>query len=98
MGKGDKKTKRGKINRNSYGKKRLKNNKVKFVAPEKPVKKEVVEEVPKKAVPKKTVEKKEAPTKIADKKKPVAEKKSIVEKKPAAAKKTVKIAEDKKEA
>lgn len=90
MGKGDKKTKRGKINRSSYGKKRPKNSKVKFVAPEKPVDKELVIEEPKKAAPKKTVEKKVTPKKDVAEKKTVAEKKPVVEKKTTTAKKTAK--------
>ena len=59
MGKGDKKTKRGKIIKKSYGNKRPRKVKSDFVIPEKPVKKVVVkEEEPVKSAPKKTASKK----------------------------------------
>ncbi len=46
MGKGDKKTKRGKITKGSYGNKRPRKTTVSYVAPAKPTKKDVKKEEP----------------------------------------------------
>jgi len=80
MGKGDKKTKRGKIINGSYGNKRQRKSKVQYIAP-KVVKKEITEEVE---------EVKKAPVKKAAAKKTTTTKKATAEKKPAAKKTTAK--------
>jgi 30S ribosomal protein S31 len=68
MGKGDKRTRRGKISVGSYGKTRQKRHKAAFVASEKPV----VEKVPKKRTPK-VVKSAPAPEPAAEKVEAVAE-------------------------
>jgi len=105
MGKGDKKTKRGKIQQGSYGKKRPRRKDAKYIAPVKPKKKvvkeekpsDIVEEAPvqpkvkKKVAPKKEALKKETSKKSTTKK--VAEKKAT-DKKPAAAKTVKKVVKE----
>jgi len=104
MGKGDKKTKRGKITRGSYGNKRPRKTSVSYVAPAKPAKKavkkeEIVEKEVKTPVKPKAEKKptaKKTTAKKAETTKKSAEKKAPAKKAPAkkaAAKKT----EDKKE-
>jgi len=88
MGRGDKKTKKGKIARGSYGKTRKRKTSAPIVASTKPKKKvapkkveteEVVKPVAKKVAAKKTA--------VAAEKKPAAKKTTAAVKKPAAAKK-----------
>ena len=96
MGKGDKKTKRGKITNGSYGNKRPRKTGAGYVAPVKPaktaVKEDVVEEVKAPDTPK--TEKKPAAKKTTAKK-PAAKK--TTEKKEPAKKAAPKKKEDKKE-
>ena len=71
MGKGDRKSKKGKITLGSYGVRRKKKKTKAFVAPEKPAKKEVAEKKPaakKKTAAKKTAAKKAPAKKAAAKK------------------------------
>lgn len=78
MGKGDIKTRKGKITRGSYGVRRKKKKGVAYVAPEKPATKVAEEKKPaaKKAAPKKTTAKKTTAKKTTTKKTTATKKKA----------------------
>jgi len=85
MGKGDIKSKKGKIRAGSYGVRRKKQRTPAYIAPEKPAEKVAVateEKEPEKVVAKKTTAKKAPAKKAATTKKP-AVKKAVAKKAPA---------------
>jgi ribosomal small subunit protein bTHX len=98
MGRGDKKTKKGKIARGSYGKTRKRKTSAPIIASIKPKKKVAPKNVEDtEAVVKPVAKKAAAAKKPAAEKKPAAVKKPAAEKKPAAAKKATTKTTSKKE-